>query len=485
MTTDPAPRQTNRRFGTTAGALALVGPVLVALSAQAVAEGDRAEADRRGLPRVFLIDAESLSQTRGRVAAGDAALADPVARLRDEAQKALGAGPFSVTDKKVVSPSGDKHDYMSLGPYWWPDPRKPDGLPYIRRDGEVNPEGEAYDRAPLGRMTSAVETLALAYYLTSHEPYAEHAGRLLRAWFLDEATRMNPHLEYGQAIPGRTEGRGIGIIDTAQLARLVDAVGMLAGSPSWTPADRQGIEAWFGRYLTWLRESKHGRDEARATNNHGTWYDVQVAAFARFVGDDDIARDVLEQVPARRIARQIEPDGRQPLELARTRSFDYSAMNLRGMFDLATLGEPLGVDLWNFETADGRSLRRALDWLLPYATGEKPWQHRQIRAFDPSRLAPLLRRAAVAYQQPRYERAARQLTTDPADRMHLLWPDPRIERLGVCRLSPFSTWGLGFWRHVADRRLCRGGVLTIAGPNRRLMGKHRVGLPPVFVHFLA
>jgi len=251
-------------------ALPVLAWIGVLAGARATAFGET-KAEAGGRPRVFLIDAESLARTRSRAAADAAELAAPLAKLRQEADEALEAGPFSVMDKKFAPPSGDQHDYMSLGPYWWPDPNKPDGLPYIRRDGEVNPETQAYDRKPLGQMTSAVETLALAYYLTAHQPYAEHAARLLRVWFLDEATRMNPHLEYGQAIPGRTEGRGIGIIDTAQLSRLVDAVGMLAASPAWTGADQEGLEAWFRQYLAWLRESKHGRDEDRTTNNHATW----------------------------------------------------------------------------------------------------------------------------------------------------------------------------------------------------------------------
>jgi hypothetical protein len=402
---------------------------LATMFAAAAAEPlDRKTPEAEGLPRVFLLDAQTLAATRGRVAAGAAELTAAVAKLRGEARAALETGPFSVMDKAIIPPSGDKHDYMSLGTYWWPDPDKPDGLPYVRRDGEVNPEGEMYDRKPLGEMTAAVETLALAYYLTGHEPYATHAGRLLRTWFLDEATWMNPHLEYGQAIPGRMTGRGIGIIDTAQLARLVDAVGLLGGSPAWPVADQQQLQTWFGQYLTWLRQSKHGRDEAGAANNHGTWYDVQVAAFALFVGQEEIARDVLRQVPGRRIAKQIEPDGRQPLELARTRSFDYSSMNLRGMFELATLGRQVGVDLWNFESADGRSIRRALEWLIPFATGQVPWTHRQIHDVAPERLAPLLRRAAIVYQEPRYQSAAGQIAGDPAERMHLLWPEPAAKR---------------------------------------------------------
>ena len=410
-----------RRWAT----VALTLPTLVWLAVMAMALAGLSAGEplpTAGLPRVFLLDAATLVRTRGQMAAGADELSGAVARLRSEAQAALLVGPWSVTDKKFLPPSGDKHDYLSLGTYWWPDPGKPDGLPYVRRDGEVNPEGEAYDRLPLTQMTSAVETLALAYYFTGHEPYADHAARLLRVWFLDEATRMNPHLEYGQAIPGVTEGRGIGIIDTAQLVRLVDAVGLLGGAAAWTAADQQHLQTWFRRYLSWLRDSKHGRDEDRTENNHATWYDVQVAALALFVNEPQVAREVLQRAAQRRIAAQLEPDGRQPLELARTRSFDYSVMNLNGMFELAALGRHVGVDLWNFQTADGRGIRRALDWLIPYATGDKSWTDQQISGWNPGRLAPLLRRAAAVYHEPRYERVANQLAPDPADRLQLLWP---------------------------------------------------------------
>jgi hypothetical protein len=164
------------------------------------------------------------------------------------------------------------------------------------------------------------------------------------------------------------------------------------------------MEKWFAEYLTWLRTSKNGQDEDRAANNHGTWYDVQVTAFSLFVGDREGARKVLEASKRRRIAKQIEPDGSQPLEEKRTKSFDYSEFNLRALIDLATLGEQAGVDLWHFETKDGRGIRRALDYLIPYATGEKEWKHAQIGKAKFADLAPLLRRAAVAYGEPKYEK---------------------------------------------------------------------------------
>jgi Alginate lyase len=348
--------------------------VAVALAGAAVVPGAEPEP-----PRLFQSDGRDLAAAKRRAGAGDRALATALAQLRERADRELRTEPLTVVNKPKAPPSGDKHDYVSMAPYFWPDPAKPDGLPYIRRDGRVNPEREQYDRPLLGRMSQAVGTLGLAYYLTWDERYAAHAARLLRVWFLDAPTRMNPNLNYAQFIPGVNDGRGIGIIDTAALLPVVDGVGMLRGSPSWTERDHAGMTAWFTAYLTWLRTSRGGKEEAAAANNHGSWYDVQVASFALFVGEPEgSVKQLLEEAKAKRIARQIEPDGRQPLELRRTKAFDYSGVNLRALFALATLGDRVGVDLWHFETADGRGIRKALDWLIPFGIGEKPWPYEQI-----------------------------------------------------------------------------------------------------------
>jgi hypothetical protein len=330
-------------------------------------------------PRVFIIDARQLAP-------------DPV-KLERDARKALTSGPFSVTSKAATPPSGDKHDYMSQAPYFWPDPNRPNSLPYIRRDGERNPEIEKItDHRVMDQMESAVETLAFAWHATRNEEYAAKAAELLRAFFLDPATRMNPNLQFGQAIPGVNTGRGIGLIETRGLARIVDAIGLLAGSKHWAAADQRGMEDWFARFLQWMLESKNGRDEAAAKNNHGTFYDVQVVSFALFLRKNDLAKSVLETAKTKRIAAQIEPDGRQPLELARTKSWSYSVMNLDGLMTLARLGENVGVDLWSYETSDGRSIRKALEFLEPFASGEKKWQYQQLGEWPSQILLPLIHR---------------------------------------------------------------------------------------------
>jgi hypothetical protein len=391
------------------------------LAAIELAEAQRTPTNDTG-PRVFLLDAKQLELAKQRLREGDKSLAPAMAKLEREAQKALSAGPFSVITKDKTPPSGDKHDYMSQAPYFWPDPNKANGLPYIRRDGERNPEiNKITDHHSLDQLESSVETLALAYYFKGDEAYATKATQLLRAFFLDPATRMNPNLQYAQFIPGVNTGRGIGLIETRGLTQVVDAIGLLAGSKALTEADQRGLQDWFSKFLQWMRESKNGRDEAAAKNNHGTYYDVQVVSFALFLEKKDFASEVVQAARQKRIAVQIEPDGRQPLELARTKAWSYSVGNLDGLMLLARLGENVGVDLWSFQTTDGRSIRRALDYLTPFAFGQQKWSYQQLGDWPPQMLFSLIRRAAARYQDPQFRALMLKIpSVDASDRSNLL-----------------------------------------------------------------
>ncbi|HEX6184685.1 MAG TPA: alginate lyase family protein [Pyrinomonadaceae bacterium] len=412
--------------------------LLCAVTLLPAAAGRGARAETRGVggpPRVFLVDPRGLAETKRRILSGDKSLDAPLRKLEDDARKALGAASFSVTTKGATPPSGDKHDYMSQAPYFWPDPKRPGGLPYIRRDGERNPEiNKITDHREMDRMVESVTALALAYYFRGDEAHASKAAGLLRAWFLDPATRMNPNLQYAQFIPGVNTGRGIGLIETRGLTRAADAVGLLAGSKAWTKEDQRGVEKWFAEFLRWMLESKHGRDEAAAKNNHGTYYDVQVVSYALFVGRKDLAQRVVEEARRKRIATQIEPDGRQPLELARTRAWGYSVGNLDGLLTLAELGERVGVDLWHFQTSDGRGIRRALEYLYPFAVGAQKWPHQQLGEWPPQMLFPLMRRAAARYTDGQFETLMRQIpAADPAARERLLRPGHTAGRVGGAR----------------------------------------------------
>ena len=347
-------------------------------------------------------------------------------KLIADADKAVAVTPPSVMQKTKVPPSGDKHDYMSIAPYYWPNPATKDGLPYVRKDGKVNPESReeaANDTLRARLVGTTVETLALGYYFTRDEKYAEHAAKVLRTWFLDPATKMTPHFRFAQAVPGVNDGRGTGILEARGLADAADAAILLNGSKHWSAADQQALLAWGDVYFEWLLGSKNGQDERAAKNNHGTWYDVQAVKWALVLGRRDKAKEICAEAATRRIGVQIQPDGKQPLELARTASFSYSCFNLRALSALAGLGEHAGVDLWKHRSADGRSLVAALDFLVPYlGKNPKPWTMQQIHESNDDDVLPVLRAAALVTADDRYESLLKEYSDHRSKRLQLLAP---------------------------------------------------------------
>jgi hypothetical protein len=337
---------------------------------------------------------EALVRSKAKVASRDAGVLPAFTALTKAADKQLTVPIVAVTDKKsLLPPSGDAHDYFSLSPYWWPDPAKPDGLPYIRRDGETNPESKRdLDRPRMAIMTENVSTLALAYYFTGDARYASRAGAQLRAWFLDAGTRMTPHLRFAQLVRGNDAERGSGIIDTHDFIEVVDAALLLEGSTGWSAEDAAGLRRWMRSYLTWLRETPNGIHEHDAKNNHGSWYAAQTATLALYVGDTTLARTIATEAKAR-IGWQFTPEGKQPLELERTKSMHYSTFNAEALAVLADIGQRLGVDLWQYQAPEGGSLRKGIDLIAAYAAEPAQWPGQQIEPVDPKVVLQLLQHA--------------------------------------------------------------------------------------------
>ncbi len=323
---------------------------------------------------------------------------------------------LTVVEKAKPFAREDVHDYVSHGPYWWPDPQQPEGLPYIRRDGEINPTSGG-DRPKLETLQAAVAVLAVMSQIEKSEEYPREAARLLRCWFLDPKTRMNPHLRFSQGIPGVCEGRGIGIIDTWGFCFLVDHIQLLEFGQEWTQEVLEGVKDWFSSYLDWLLQSPEGQQECEETNNHGTWYDAQVVAFAWFCGRQDICRSQIENHTHARIGQHFQADGSQPHELHRTLSKTYCTFNLLGFAFLAQVASRLGMDLWNWESTHGGRITQGVRWMLPYFLEEKTWTWPQIAPFHKSRAALLLEMASTGTGSPKFSHAAKILSSHPWDRI--------------------------------------------------------------------
>ena len=302
--------------------------------------------------------------------------------LKKRAEKLLLCEPYSVVYKKLVPPTNDPHDYMTMGTYWWPDPEKEDGLPYIRRDGSFNPD--ATDRNKYRSMAIEAYELAVSAYLFERDDFAEKALELIKIWHLNEETKMNPHAEFAQAIPGICTGRGIGLIDFRDSYRLFDATEILKAIGALDEKTYNDIKEWYIEFINWMITSEKGIFEDNYFNNHGVWYDVQILSAAIFTSRPELAKRVAMNAYRKRHKTQIMKDGCQPHELERTNAMSYSSMNLLGLALIAKMSYTLGYKEYiQIDKDDGVFLlEKAVEFLIPYAKDQSKFPYQQIKPGD-------------------------------------------------------------------------------------------------------
>src|SRR5712664_2254755 len=320
------------------------------------------------------------------------------ARILAAANRYLLEQPVTVTSSHSERSESGPHDYFSEGDYWWPDEKNPNG-PYIRRDGFTNPANFDDHRKAMVRLSLIVPAVAAAWELTGEKKYADQAGKHLRAWFVNPATKMNANLEYAQAIFNLNKGRGTGIIDTLHLVEPARAATVLANGG--VLEDAAEIKSWFSEYLDWMRNSKNGQEERDAKNNHGSCWVMQAAEFARFIGNADVMTWCRERFKSTLVPDQVAADGSLPLELARTKPYSYCLFDLDVMGTICqTLSAPTD-NLWTFATADGRGMRKVVALMYPFIKDKSAWPYKHdVEHFDdfPNR-QPSLLFAGAAYRQ--------------------------------------------------------------------------------------
>lgn len=330
--------------------------------------------------KIPLIEFHKLESKKALIERGEAQANEDYRNLIKKADSALESRLFSVVKKKGTPPSGDKHDYMSIGPYWWPNPNTSNKLPYIRKDGEINPESrnDYTDFVEVEAFFKAITNLRDAYYFSDNKAYAKKALQLIKAWFIDEETKMNPNVNYGQSIPGIVDGRKFAIIEFEYMPEVLKCLELLKKRNLLDGQTEKAMKNWLTEYAYWLQNSENGKGEANTKNNHGTYYDMQLLSILTYLGRIEEVKEHLTTITKNRIFSQIEPDGSQPRELARTKSFSYSVMNLHAFLYLARLGQKVDVDIWGMESEDGRSIKKGYEYLLPYLTQNKIWKYKQI-----------------------------------------------------------------------------------------------------------
>lgn len=328
-----------------------------------------------------ILDAKQLAYAKAHLK--DAAYSQAFRNLVSLADDDLLLKPPTVMTKEYIPASGSKHDYVSLARYAWPDETQPNGLPYVMRDGVSNPELKKFDRNKLSAMANAVYRLSLAYYFSGEEKYAQKATELIRVWFIDKKTKVNPNLRFAQHIPGKADGRCYGVIDAYSYVKMLDGVQLLEKSKSFTQKDSKLLKAWFSQLLKWLLTHPQAIEESYQKNNHATAYDVQVAAYALYTGNKKVFSDIIDNFPKCRIATQIMPDGKQPYELRRTLAFGYSQYNLKHIIDLMLMIKHQGVDFRQYCVSGEHSFFKAMDFLAPYmGKSVSDWPYQQISGWE-------------------------------------------------------------------------------------------------------
>jgi len=353
------------------------------------------------------------------------------ARVLHDAEAYLHEEPITVTAAHSDRGGGGLHDYFSEGDYWWPDPKNPDG-PYIRRDGYSNPANFDDHRKALMRLSVQAPTLAAAWKLTHQRKYAAHFAKHLRAWFVDDATKMNPNLEYAQAIHGVTKGRGIGVIDTLQLVEVVRAARVLEADGGLSKPDADAVRAWFAAYVTWMSTSKNGTDEEHEKNNHGTCWVLQVAEFSQFTHHDDLRELCITRFKNDIVPMQIAKDGRLPLELVRTKPYSYSLFDADVLAGICQSLSTPTENLWLFKGPNDAGVADTIAFLEPYIADKSKWPFaKDVEHFEvmPGR-RPCILFAGIALKRPEYIRDWQKLDASSKDeelirnlpiRQPLLW----------------------------------------------------------------
>jgi len=339
-------------------------------------------------------------------------------RILAAASNALVLPPLTITRFRAKLSEGGLHDYYSNGDYWWPNPKTTNGLPYVQRDGQSNPGNFNKHRECLRQLGDAVAALGAAYKITSDDHYAAKAAELLRIFFLDPGTKMNPNLEFAQAVPGVSPGRSFGIIDTLHLIEIPPTVEAMEKSPAFPAPVADGLKKWFSDYTAWMRNSTNGHEESNASNNHAVAYWLQVAVFAQFTGDESDLATSRKQFKEVFVPRQMAADGSFPRELARTKPYGYSTFQLDNMATLCQVLSTPTDNLWQFELTDGRGIRKAMAFMYPYLLDKNKWlkdgRNKDIQAWDdwPAR-QPSLLFAGLALGDQKYLSLWRSLPADP------------------------------------------------------------------------
>lgn len=293
-------------------------------------------------------------------------------RIIGEANEYMNVDPVPITASSCERSMGTKNDFYSEGDYWWPNPDSPDS-PYVKKDGLTNPENFKDHRIAMRNMSIYVASLTAAYKITGDKKYADQALKHLTTWFIDEETKMNPSMNFAQAIKGICPGRGVGLIDGIHLVEPARAVSVLRTLGGIDDNLFIAIKNWFDKFLLWMTTHEYGIDERERKNNHGSAWVMQLAEYARLTGNNEQKKYCIDRFKNVLLPNQMEKDGSFPMELERTKPYGYSLFNIDILSTICqTLSTPED-NLWKYKLPDGMGMEEGLEFIFPFIEDKSNW----------------------------------------------------------------------------------------------------------------